>query len=150
MYNNCSELGNYEKFKSNLHYIFEMIKYSKDKRKLKNYIETHEHELDSMDSVEVTAAFALLGQTKMVERLLLDVKEDEKEDVKMCVALDEMMRDSELIGEARGMERGIEYGIANSNTLIQILMGLGRLEDLLRSTKDAEYQKQLFREFNIE
>lgn len=143
-------MGNYEKFKSNLHYIFEMIKYSKDKRKLKNYIETHEHELDSMDSVEVTAAFALLGQTKMVERLLLDVKEDEKEDVKMCVALDEMMRDSELIGEARGMERGIEYGIANSNTLIQILMGLGRLEDLLRSTKDAEYQKQLFREFNIE
>ena len=142
---NISELGKCEFFKTNLQHISEMIKYSKDKRKLKEYIECHRNELNKMDSVETTAVFALLGQKRIVEQLLLDERENGEEDVKMCLALDEMMKDSEMIGEARGIERGI----ANMNELVRRLISVGRMEDLVRSTTDMEFQKSLFVEFGI-
>ena len=84
---------------------------------------------------------------------MLDERENGEEDVKMCLALDEMMKDSEMIGEARGIERGIEQGIeqgiANMNELVRRLISVGRMEDLVRSTIDTEFQKSLFVEFGI-
>ena len=118
-----------------------MIKYSKDKYELQNYIEQHREELDRLDEVEGTAAFALLGQQKMVEQLL-DNNREEKGEFRMCIALDEMIKD----GEMRGKERGIEQ----INELVRLLLEAGRGEDFLRSASDAEYQRQLFAEFDLE
>lgn len=63
----------------------------------------------------------------------------------MCIAIDEMIMDGEMRGEAIGLARGI----ANINELVQRLMELGRLDDFLKSTKDMEYQRQLLEEFDI-
>lgn len=132
----ASNVGDVRRFKTSLQYIFEMIKYSKDKQGLQDYINQHREELNQLDEVEGTAAFALLGQQKMVEQLL-DAHREEKGEFKMCVALDEMVKD----GEMRGMEK--------INELIRLLIESGREEDLLRSTMDAEYQRQLLEELNI-
>ena len=67
----------------------------------------------------------------------------------MCIALDEMMRDHEMIGEKRGLEQGLEQGIASMNELVQKLLVMGRMEDFLRSTTDVEFQKSLFAELGI-
>ena len=71
---NINNLGKVKNFKTSLQLIFGRVKYSKDKNGLRNYVEIHRQELNELDSVETTAAFALLGQGKMVERLLGDVK----------------------------------------------------------------------------
>ena len=139
-------LGESENFKSSLQFIFEMVKYSKSKNGLKRYIEEHRQELKLLDNVEATAAFALLGQGKQVEKLLLDEKDADKEEFNMCVALDEMLKDEWMSGEAHG----IELGITKLSMLICKLMEAGRFEDVARSAVDMEYQKKLFREFDIE
>lgn len=136
----ANNVGDVSKFKTSLQYIFEMIRYSKDKQGLQDYIDTHREVLNQLDEVEGTATFALLGQQKMVEQLLDDDRE-QKGEFKMCVALDEMVKDGEM--------RGIGYGMEKINELIKLLMEAGRVEDLLRSAKDAEYQKRLLQELDI-
>ena len=47
------------------------------------------------------------------------------------------------------MENAVEAEREKINTLIQVLIQAGRIEDLLRSTEDEEYQKQLLKELNL-
>ena len=44
------------------------------------------------------------------------------------------------------VERGIEKGADTINTLNQILIELGRMDDLKRATSDKEYQNKLIAE----
>ena len=46
-------------------------------------------------------------------------------------------------------ERGRKEGEARVNRLNQLLIQAGRVEDLEKASKDEEYQKQLFVEFNL-
>ena len=141
----ANELGKYENFDTSLQYIFGMLKYSKDKNGLRKYIEDHKQELDALDEVEATAAFAFLGQHKMVESLLDKDSRAKKEDFKMCRAITEWMEEERMIGEVRGEAKGE----ARINILTQKLLLAGRQEDLIRSTHDPAFQKQLLSEYNI-
>ena len=49
-----------------------------------------------------------------------------------------------------GREEGREIGQERVNRLNQILIEQNRIEDLKRSTCDSEYQKTLFKEFDID
>ena len=75
----------------------------------------------------------------------------------MCDALKELMKD-ELDaalqeGQERGLERGLKRGQERGQERVNILAGrliqLNRINDLLRSTTDKEYQEQLFQEFGL-
>lgn len=55
----------------------------------------------------------------------------------MCEAADKLMELGEKIGEAR------------VNALMQKLIRANRMEDLTRSTQDAEFQRKLFEEFDL-
>jgi len=51
--------------------------------------------------------------------------------------------------EERGRKEGRIEGEARVNRLIQLLIQAGRVEDLEKASKDEEYQKQLFSEFDL-
>ena len=53
------------------------------------------------------------------------------------------------LGEAEGVKKGIKSGVNRVNTLNSKLKALGRLEDILKSISDSEYQNKLFQEFNL-
>ncbi|SFC23346.1 hypothetical protein [Butyrivibrio sp. YAB3001] len=72
----------------------------------------------------------------------------------MCRATEVLVEE----GLAKGLEKGLAKGLAKGlekgrieereyiNKLNSILLDSGRLDDLAKSTTDAEYQKQLIRE----
>ena len=51
--------------------------------------------------------------------------------------------------EERGRKEGRVEGVERVNQLIQALIQAGRLDDLERASRDAEYQEELFEEFNL-
>lgn len=53
------------------------------------------------------------------------------------------------IGEQRGIQIGEQRGIERLCRLNDLLIQLGRFEDLARSSKDASYRENLFHEFGI-
>ena len=53
------------------------------------------------------------------------------------------------IGIQRGTEIGIQQGTERINRLHGFLLEQNRISDLKRATQDAEYQEQLFREFDL-
>lgn len=92
-----------ENFRTCLQSIFDMLKYNKDKNKLYEYITSHREKLRQMDSVEMMAAFILLGEQKRVEKLPQDYTGEEEMD--MCKAIDDLIKDGEERGELRGKEK---------------------------------------------
>jgi hypothetical protein len=55
----------------------------------------------------------------------------------------------EKIGEMRGKELGEKRGKEEINQLILHLKKDNRMDDLIRSVTDAEFQKKLLEEYNI-
>ena len=51
--------------------------------------------------------------------------------------------------EERGRKEGQAEGVERVNQLIQALIQAGRLEDLEKASRDADYQEKLFEEFNL-
>ena len=52
-------------------------------------------------------------------------------------------------GTEQGIKQGTEQGIDCVNRLTRLLLEQGRIEDLQRSSEDAEYQRTLFHEFDL-
>ena len=63
----------------------------------------------------------------------------------------ELLHDFDMKEEGRreGKEEGREEGRQKVNLLNQLLAEQNRMEDIIRSAQDAEYQKKLFEEFQI-
>lgn len=55
----------------------------------------------------------------------------------MCQALEELYKD------------GLEQGVQRVNQLIRILVEKSRFDEIDKMANDREYQKKLFREFEI-
>lgn len=80
------------------------------------------------------------GKT-ILDMLSVEFTEDEK---KQLFIEDGFERGLEL-----GREEGREEAVERMNKLGQILEDAGRVNDLLRSMRDPDYQKQLFEEFGL-
>lgn len=63
--------------------------------------------------------------------------------------LKERMQQGEEQGMREGIEKGIEKGTFNINSLILRLAELGRMDDIIRSASDTEYQQKLLKEFGL-
>ncbi|MBD5454516.1 MAG: hypothetical protein HDR30_09425 [Lachnospiraceae bacterium] len=63
----------------------------------------------------------------------------------------ELLHDFDMKEEGRreGREEGLREGEQKVNRLNKLLAEQNRTEDIIRSAKDAEYQKKLFKEFQI-
>ncbi len=68
----------------------------------------------------------------------------------MCLALQQWEEEARAEGKAEGTAEGIAEGIAAMNELIYVMVKEGRAEELLRSSRDFDFQKKLMREWGIQ
>lgn len=52
-------------------------------------------------------------------------------------------------GHAEGQAEGREQGIAHTNLLTRLLAKDGRMDDIIKAANDPDYQKKLFKEYNL-
>ena len=94
-------------FKTDLKQIFEFIKYSSDKRKLRHLVQ-NDPAYQELDEDAYDMAVQYTGATELIV-----VKKDYENGgkVNMCKALTEMLADERQEGIEEGIERGIEQGL---------------------------------------
>lgn len=132
------DIENLNVFGSCLQQIFGMLKWKKDKKKLQQYLEENRERINQFDHVEMMAAMVLLGEQRRLEKILAGKKGDE---VSMCQAIEEMIKDGEKAGKRVGQLR--------INRLNKKLKADGRMDDLLRSIEDLGFQKKLLKEYGL-
>ena len=143
-------------YKSCLQHIFYMLRFNEDKEKLYRYVSTHREELDRMDSVEMSAAFAMLGEQKRLRKLVSRQKREGKE-IGMCKAIDDLILDGEKrgreqgerIGERRGEKRGEERGQERLARLIVVLSENHKDDLIIKAASDRAFRRKLFKEYNL-
>ncbi|MBP3477485.1 MAG: Rpn family recombination-promoting nuclease/putative transposase [Lachnospiraceae bacterium] len=136
-------------FQTDVKQVFDFIRFSKDKRKLKELIE-HDpaYAFLEEDAYDMVAGYA--GEEEMFK-----IKDKHKKGgkVDMCQGLREWMEDERNEGRAEGRADGKAEGKAEErermNQLIVMLTAQSRVEDLVRAAKDADYQERLFQELGI-
>ena len=133
-----------ENYKSCLQHIFYMLRFNEDKEKLYEYVNTHREELDRMDSVEMSAAFAMLGEQKRLRKLVSRQKREGKE-IGMCKAIDDLILDGEKRGEKRGEMRGQE----RLARLIVVLSENHKDDLIMKAASDRTFRRKLFKEYNL-
>lgn len=135
------KLANTDVFKTDVKQVFDFIRFSKDKEKLKELVTTDQsYALLEEDAFDMVLAYT--GEDKMFK-----IKKNHKKGGKvgMCQGLREWMEDERMEGKKEGKIEERE----RMNQLIVILTEQARTEDLLRAAKDAKYQEQLFSELGI-
>ena len=115
-------------------------------RKNKDYIpgkETIEH----MDAV--LKLLSVLTNDQRFE----EAQEEPGKEQSMCEVLDKVENRGIEKGIRRGMEQGLEQGleqgIKRANKLNLLLSKQGRLDDIIRSAEDMNYQMKLMKEFGL-
>ncbi len=131
------KLASTEMFKTDVKQVFDFIRFSNDKEKLKELITTDQsYVFLEEDACDMVLAYA--GEDKMFK-----IKEKYRKGgkVNMCQGLREWMEDERNEGKIEERER--------MNQLIILLAEQARTEDLIRAAKDMEYQEYLFEELGI-
>lgn len=140
-----NDVKDVKKFKTSLQHIFGMLKLNKDKKALYQYTENNRNEMRKMDYIEKQAAYILLGEQKRIEQVLASYTEQEKEEMEVCQAIDELIKDGELRGIQIGEERGIKILIIDNleegRTENQILSKLVRRYNLTNEKAKEYYTK---------
>jgi len=110
----ATELGGKNCLKSDLHWIFGMLKYKNDKEKLRNYVQSNEDFFEHVDEDSYRAAKVLLDMD-----MLIKTPEVERGEVNMCKALEDLYQG----GVNEGVELGLSQGMAQERlTSIKNLM----------------------------
>lgn len=93
----CS-MNNLDQYTGELKALFGFVKYQKDRGKLLEFVRDHEEMFKSV-STETAYAIKVMAGAGEIDKYL--TKENEKEAVDMCQALQEMMEESRAEGEMR-------------------------------------------------
>lgn len=139
------KLTDTDRFRTDVKQVFDFIRFSKDKKKLKELIE-HDpaYAFLEEDAYDMVAGYA--GEEEMF-RIKDKCKKGGKID--MCQGLREWIEDERNEGRVEGMAEGKAEERERMNRLIVLLTAQSRVEDLVRAAKDAEYQEQLFKELKL-
>ena len=141
-----------ENYKSCLQHIFYMLRLNEDKKKLYGYVNDHREELDRMDSVEISAAFAMLGEQKRLRKLVSRQKKEGKK-ISMCKAIDDLILDGEKRGreqgERIGEKRGEKRGQERLARLIIVLSENHKDDLIIKAASDGAFRRKLFKEYNL-
>ena len=137
----------HQRLQTDLQEIFGMIQCKESKEKLIEYLRKKESYFRNVDEETYQAIREFLHSEKILKSEIK--KEEGKQTVDMCKALEDLYND----GIERGMEQGIEQGsIAGCkkvNRLNCILAEKKRIDDIIRASVDMEYQQKLFEEFAL-
>lgn len=137
---NMRNIEDIQKFHTSLQYIFGMLKYNSDKKRLYEYAKEHREEIIQMDSDSVMALFSLLGEQKRLMKLMERTGET-RGGFDMCAAIDELIADGESRGELRGEERMTQ--------LVAILLK-NQQSGLLESALNCQdIRQKLFQQYGI-
>lgn len=132
----CSQTVNSFHFKTGLREVFELLPLLKDKEGMKNFLAVKKEEFMHLDAKKGWLVSRFLNVPPLKE-----LKENEKGEVDMCTAIEEMMEEREEQDENR------------VNQLISVLLQQSDqaevYEKIKRAVTDREYQKQLFDQFNL-
>ena len=91
------------RFRSDLHIVFDMLKYREDKEKMRAYTEENIEDLSNVDIETANVMKYLLKAGKILEKAMNNNKtmnKDGRESVDMCKALEEWYEDGVVEGEA--------------------------------------------------
>ena len=89
-------------YKTDLQTILEMIKYRQDKESMQKYVQEHEGYFRHVDRDTYNVLRVLLKAEKQMD----EIKNQEKEEVDMCQALQEIFNDGRNEGFMQGREQG--------------------------------------------
>jgi len=114
------------------------LQYQKNKKQLYEYTKNTREAIERMDYVETMAAFVLLGEQKLIETLLAG---SEEEELNMCKAIDDLIKDGEKRGEKRGEERVF--------SLMNCLYRDGKTHLIPEIEKNVKLRKELYLQYQI-
>lgn len=141
---NMRNIADIQKFQTSLQYIFGILKYNSDKKRLYEYAKEHREEILQMDSDSVMALFSLLGEQKRLMKLM-ERTDETRGGFDMCAAIDELIADGESRGELRGELRGEE----RMTQLVAILLK-NQQSGLLESALNCQdIRQKLFQQYGI-
>ena len=136
-------------FKTDVKQVFDFIRFSGNKQKLKELVTSDESyaflEEDACDMV-----LSYVGEEKMFK-----IKEKHKKGgkVNMCQGLREWMEDERTEGRIEGMNKGRIEGRAEGEdrfaSLTENLIKNGRTDDLMHAAIDKQYREALFKELRL-
>ncbi len=147
----CYDAGEYELkdtdiFKTDVKQVFDFIRFSKDKHRLRELLDSDQsyQEFDE-EAYDMVAVYVGAGES------MLKWKDKHKKGrkVDMCQGLREWLADERAEGIEEGMKVGIAKESGRMDRLIIILTKQNRQDDLVRAAGDAEYKERMYRELGI-
>ena len=156
-------------YQSDFKYIVRYLSCGNDRRKLDEYFQTTEFQLDHPEAFLDWLSAVTNDRRYRKAKELIQETEGKGGRINMCVFLD--MYEERGIekgiaqgeargiekgiaqgleqGEARGIVKGISQGIQEINTLYHCLLADNRMEDIQKAIIDTDYQKELLQEYGI-
>ncbi len=156
-------------YQSDFKYIVRYLSCGNDRKKLDEYFQTTEFELDHPEAFLDWLSAVTNDRRYRKAKELIEKTEGKGGKINMCVLLD--MYEKRGIekgiaqgeargiekgiaqgleqGEARGIVKGISQGIEEINALYQCLLADNRMEDIQKAIMDTDYQKELLQEYGI-
>ena len=156
-------------YQSDFKYIVRYLSCGDDRRKLDEYFQTTEFQLDHPEAFLDWLSAVTNDRRYRKAKELIETTEGKGGRINMCVLLD--MYEERGIekgiaqgeargiekgiaqgleqGEARGIVKGISQGIQEINTLYHCLLADNRMEDIQKAIIDTDYQKELLQEYGI-
>ena len=86
-----------------------MLQYSQDKYALRTYVANHKDYFQKLDLETYHALGAFLNSRQLME---INVEQEEREELDMCKALEDIYNDGVQAGMEAGIEQGRQSGIA--------------------------------------
>ena len=144
-------------YQSDFKYIVRYLSCGDDRRKLDEYFQTTEFQLDHPEAFLDWLSAVTNDRRYRKAKELIQKTEGKGGRINMCVLLDMYEERGEARGiekgiaqgEARGMAKGISQGIKEINTLYHCLLADNRMEDIQKAIMDTDYQKELLCEYGI-
>ena len=160
-------------YQSDFKYIVRYLSCGNDRRKLDEYFQTTEFQLDHPEAFLDWLSAVTNDRRYRKAKELIETTEGKGGKIDMCVLLDMYEERGEARGiekgiaqgEARGIEKGIaqgeargiakgisqgiSQGIEEINALYQCLLADNRMEDIQKAIMDTDYQKELLQEYGI-
>ena len=136
-------------YQSDFKYIVRYLSCGNDRKKLDEYFQTTEFELDHPEAF-LDWLSAVTNDTRYRKaKELIEETEGKGGKINMCVLLDMYEERGEARGIEKGISQGISQGIEEINTLYHCLLADHRMEDIQKAIMDTEYQKELLQEYGI-
>ena len=152
-------------YQSDFKYIVRYLSCGNDRKKLDEYFQTTEFQLDHPEAFLDWLSAVTNDRRYRKAKELIQKTERKGGKINMCVLLDmyeergieKGIAQGMVQGEARGIKKGISQGISQGilqgieeiNALYHCLMADNRMDDIQKAIMDTDYQKELLQEYGI-